>query len=320
VESINNNKALNIQTAWDGVQHNACASIMESLKEARVAELRKITKGEPLPPPVRQPLPVRDDVLAQALKEGRRALRTEYLANAVGDENVRAEYWRELKESIKMDEQSLERQNNRLAEEKLKEEATKFEAWINSEEAGLQSDPRSEALLNLIDQGMPGRAVSVVARQTLNTARLARLRWDGRLSAAKTEAKMLQDELEARKAGAAASAAAAGSASGGDQAMEHTRELGRLQGQVDQLQAQAKASMAREQALKEQVLVAEDAHKQLQQKHDEVYAKCSEHVTTIKQLQEKLKNKDVEKASAAPGTDSKRNTQDEPPKKCCVVM
>merc|ERR1719506_3395309 len=43
VENINNNKALNIQTAWDGVQHNACASIMESLKEARVAELRKIT-------------------------------------------------------------------------------------------------------------------------------------------------------------------------------------------------------------------------------------------------------------------------------------
>merc|ERR1719162_689544 len=78
VESINNNKAINIQSAWDGVQHNACASVMEELKQARVIELRKIAAGEPLPAPVRQPIPVRDEVLAQALKEGRRSLRAAY--------------------------------------------------------------------------------------------------------------------------------------------------------------------------------------------------------------------------------------------------
>merc|ERR1712070_670139 len=142
----------------------------------------------------------------------RRMLRAEFGANAVGDEKVRAEYWRELKESIKMDEQSVERKNNSLAEGQLRDAAREWEAWINNEEAALSTDPRSEALLNLIDKGMPGQAVSKVAREAINTARLSRVRSDGRLSAAKTEMKMLSDELEARKASAAASASSAGDA------------------------------------------------------------------------------------------------------------
>jgi len=320
VDSVNSNKALNIQSAWDAVQHNACADLVEELREATTTQLRKVANGAPLPSPAGLPLPVRDEILAQALKEGRRSLRKEFGSRAVGDEAVRSEYWRELKDSIQLDEQGLDRQNKKLAEEQLREAARSWEAWINGEGEGASSDPRSEELVKLIDKGMPSHPVSVVVREALNTARLSRLRWDGRVSAAKTEAKMLADELDSRKA--SASEAASVAAKDGSQAVEHVREVGRLQGQVEQLQTQVREAVMREQCMKEQVLAAEDGErkiKELQAQHDEVVEKCTDHIRTIKELSAKLKEKNQGGKAEAEDT-GKKPLEINVPKKCCAVM
>merc|ERR1712224_444638 len=91
----------------------------------------------------------------------------------------------------------------------------------------------------------------------------------------------------------AAAVAASTSAKDSDQAREQTREIGRLQGQVETLQAKVDAQ---EKMLKEQVTKHDEERHALQAKHDEVYEKCVEHVGRIKEMSKKQKEMEAEKA------------------------
>mmetsp|Transcript_89610 Transcript_89610/g.140231 ORF Transcript_89610/g.140231 Transcript_89610/m.140231 type:complete len:136 (+) Transcript_89610:38-445(+) len=129
---------------------------------------------------------------------------------------------------------------------------------------------------------------------------------------------MLSDELESRKANAQQISEA--TSRGNEQAMENTREIGRLQGQIDIAQTQAREALQREQELKEKLMVAESNFQQAKEKltdseqnyqkmkdrHDEVYEKCGEHVNTIKRMQREQKaNKAEEEDLVKPATKPK---------------
>merc|ERR1740117_2196078 len=131
------------------------------------------------------------------------------------------------------------------------------------------------------------------------------------MNAAKTENKMLADDLESRRA------VAAGAGGGGGDQAEHVREVGRMQGQVTALQQSAKDALAKELVQKDQVLKAEEEQKKLQAQYDEVMAKCGEHVQTIKSMQAQMREKEKAADTAAAGAPKPAPVQE--PKKCCVM-
>lgn len=187
VDALNSNKALNVSTAWDGVQHGACQSLSEELRATAVAELQKVRNGAPLPVPGGRPLPVSDDELGKAFKEVRKTLWDEWRSRAVGDDEVREEYWRDLEESLGIEEQELERANVMIAEKSLAAAGAEWSAWLR-EETGSASDPRSEALARLIAQGMPAKPCARAVQEALHASRMARIRWDGTMQAFQNQA------------------------------------------------------------------------------------------------------------------------------------
>merc|ERR1711920_165733 len=105
---------------------------------------------------------------------------------------------------------------------------------------------------------------------------------DSTANAHKAELRLVQQEL-ASKTSVAQVAGRLDEAT-----LEQTREVGRLQGQVDALQGQARESIQREKALREQVLEAEDAARREAQALSQATAKCKVQDEAIQRLQEQL--------------------------------
>lgn len=282
VQAVNTNAVLNVGNAWEQVQHSGCEALARELRDTTGSTLRRWRDGEALPHTGGHPLPVGDDVLAKALKESRQMLRREWRARAFGDEDVRSEYWRELRSGIAEDEQALEELNARKAEEELRRVGAEWEAWLMQDGEAAASDPRSEALALALGQGLPARPTSRAAREALHLARMARLKWDGTVDALKAELRLASGELAAR------TAVAQDVGRFNDVALEHTRELGQLQGQVDVLQNQAREAIQAERSLKEQVLKADAAMRNEKQAYEEVARKCKDLEETIRKLEEQV--------------------------------
>jgi len=283
VDSLNANQALNVMNAWDGVQHGACQTLAEELKKAAVDELRKVkNNGAPLPIMGGQPLPVSDESLQKALKEGRRALWEQWRSRAVGDDAVKSDYWEDIEGALEVEERELERQNVILAEQQLATAGAEWAAWLVEEKVSA-ADPRSEALSQLLERGVPLKPAARFVREALNSSRMARIRWDGEIHAKKAEIQLLSENLEAKK-----SAEAAG-ANDQDAALESTRELGRLQGQVNTMQEQAREAIQREKMMRDQVMEAEEATRKEQRAQVEVRQTVVAQERTIRDLEESVR-------------------------------
>jgi len=217
-------------------------------------------------------LPVRDDVLAKAVKELKRALRSEWTSRAVGGEEFRAEFWKEFKQSISSEEQSLIRQNESLGEDQLLSACSEWEAWLASEDAG-PGDPRSESLGRLVEQGVPALPLARAVQNALGAARMSRLKWDGRVSSTKAQLKMLTEELESKTQQATALdettvdlARAKGQVASLTRALESVRS--EYEGRAKDLDAAKNASLSAESAL-EQLRAEQAAHEQGSKKLDD---------------------------------------------------
>jgi len=301
------------------VQHTACEELSRELRQAASDEMRKVEEGEALPGAGGQQLPVRDDALARALKERRRALREEWAQRAVGDQDVKAEYWRGLKGRIADGEQSLEQLNVRLAEGKLHAAVAAWEAWISKESEVSASDPGAEVLSSLLERGVPGRAAARAVREALNAARMARIRWDGTADALKAELKLANDELASRREAAQAASKL------DDAALEQTREVGRLTGQIEALNTKALEAIQRERVLKEQIAQAEEATRQEQRGRAEAARKCQDLERTTGELRQQMadlkssagrtRDADASGSGATPG-----GSRGKQPKCSCSVM
>jgi hypothetical protein len=138
-------------------------------------------------------LPVPDDELTPALKTTRKRLSDEWRAQAIGDVAVKAEYWEDLIESLGYEERELERINVTLAEKTLATASADWTAWLGDEKAAA-NDPRSEALVQLIDQ-MPAKATVRAAGDALSALRLARRRWDDHSKDAIQRERILEEKV-----------------------------------------------------------------------------------------------------------------------------
>jgi len=253
VAALNEGSALNVVNSWAQVQHSSCESLLSELSERAAAELQKVRRGQPLPGGKR--LPVAEEELATVLKESRRQIREEWRGRAVGEEVLKAEYWKELKARLADDEKSLRQLNQRLADEQLRAAGADWEAWLGQADGKvLASDVRSQALLDLLDDSSwPSQPLARASREALASARLSRVRLDGALDAAKAELKLATDELASQAAAAASATRLEG------EQLQQNLEVSRLQGQVEALQTQAKEAIERERSLREQVLTAEES-------------------------------------------------------------
>jgi len=317
VEALNSEKALNVRSAWDQVQHTACASLSDELRKGAVAEMQKVKDGGPLPVPGGQALPVRDEVLVRTMKEGRRAMRDEWEARAVGDEPVRYRYWRDLKEGLAGEEKALEQLNARLGEEQLQVAGSDWVGWLAQEEEASASDPRSEALALLVDKGMPSQPTSRAVRDALNASRMARIRWDGSLAAMKAELKLVSDDLAVKTAAAEAANKL------DDTQLEQEREVGRLKGQVEALQNQAREAIKREKALREEAVESEERARREERMQEEERRRRGELERTVQDLEGKvseLRRELREASSAAQEATAKKPRRDSKPKCACNVM
>jgi len=137
------------------------------------------------------------------------------------------------------------------------------------------------ALAELVHE-MPAKPVARAVREALNASRLARMRWDGSMHSLKAEIQLLQDNAASRRVAEEASAA--------NESIEKSREIGRLQGQVDALQKQSKDAVQRERMLKEKVLEAEEDIRNEQKASVEIRQKCNNQEQTIQDLKETIAN------------------------------
>jgi len=244
-----------------------------------VLETRRVREGGPLPGIDAQTLPVRDDVLSSALKEGRRAVKQAWEASSIGDTAVIAGYWKELKECIVAEQKSLELCNAKLAEQQLQDAGKDWEAWLSQDAEALPSDPRSEALLLLLDKGTPYGPTIRAVRDALSLCRMSRIRFDSIHNALKAELRILSEDATANSAPADVNNRV------DDSQLEHTREVGRLKGQVDQLQNQAREAIQREKELREQALEQEENLRKEHRAAAEASKRCTEFEKRIRELE-----------------------------------
>lgn len=321
VDALNADNTLNVGNAWDMVQHNACNKLVSELREAALLETRKVREGGPLPAPAGQPLPVQDNLLSAALKDGRRALRQAWDETAIGDENVRAEYWKELKESVVAEQKSLEQLNVELSEQQLRNAGKDWEAWLSQETDAVAADPRSEALMLLLDKGTAYRPTVRVVRDVLSLARMSRIRFDSSQNALKAELRLVSEDLTSKNVAADVGTRV------DDSQLEQTREVGRLKGQVDQLQNQAREAIQREKELREQALESEESLRKEQRVSAEASKRNAEFEQKIRELeaQVSMAKREVERGQMETelngGYNGKgRRGKDPKPRCTCNVM
>lgn len=320
VDCMNSSQALNVHSAWEGVQHSACIALSDELRAAASDQLQRIARGGPLPVPGGPCLPVSDDVLAKAIEEGRRVLRQEWQSRALGDEAVRAEYWEDLQSAIAREEQALEAANAKVAEGMLREAGFEWEMWLQAEGELDINDPRAEALPNLLDRGVPARPAARAARDALNAARMARIRVNGTVSSLRSEKRLLESELASKVAAPAINHNIIE-----DKTLEQIGEAGRLKGQVETLQRQWRESVENEKNLRQKALDAQEDLRKEQTALSDARQLCETRRVENEYLQAKVKRLEEEAQAAPPRPPeaplAAKAGDDKPQPKCgCVVM
>jgi len=168
VNSMNESKALSIKGAWETVQHTACGSLSDELRNSACETLRTLAKGTPLPGGAQ--LPLTDEALRMVLRHQRHELKSQWEERAVGDEAVRKEYWQELKESLAREEFVVRQQNVRIADQRLVDALKHWQEWLDDENGTWASGERiSKDLGTLFDQ-MPAAPLSRTSRAAIEAA------------------------------------------------------------------------------------------------------------------------------------------------------
>lgn len=260
---LNEGKALSLTNAWDQVQHSSCESLSNELLLSARAHLRQIRLGGEIPG-LGRGLPLPDGLLTEALHLARGRLRQAWRERAVGDEAVKQQYWQDLKRGLQEEERSLVQLNEKMAADELQVPLMAWEEWLKDGSEANPSDPRSEALAVLIRRGLPHGEATRSACEALAAARAARLRSDNSIRLLRTEIESRSTSInEARKYA-------------GDTQIEQTRELGRLQGQVEVMQDQLREAGAQERLLREKLFEVEERFRKEHAKSTQALAKCDE--------------------------------------------
>mmetsp|Transcript_152243 Transcript_152243/g.276961 ORF Transcript_152243/g.276961 Transcript_152243/m.276961 type:complete len:1086 (-) Transcript_152243:49-3306(-) len=166
VELMNIQKQLNLKTAWESVQHTTCKSLSEKLRGVALVTLHTLTAGEKLAGGAQ--LPLTDEALRMVLRQQRHELKERWDEESIGEEAVRREYWQELKESFAREERLVTQQNARLADQRLKDALTKWQDWLDDDNAG--ESPIAVGDLGYIMERMPFSPLSRASRAAIEAA------------------------------------------------------------------------------------------------------------------------------------------------------
>uniref|UniRef100_A0A7S4Q2C9 GB1/RHD3-type G domain-containing protein n=1 Tax=Alexandrium monilatum TaxID=311494 RepID=A0A7S4Q2C9_9DINO len=176
VTAMNEDSVLSIRGAWDSVQHSACVNLTEELRTNFCGGLRAMAEGKPLPNGAQLPMP--DESLEQVLKEQRNRVKVIWQQQAVGDEEVRLEYWKELEEQLHLDENAVRERNVRLADKQLSDAGQRWLQWLEDDAGSRTAGERAcQELLGLM-QRMPSAPLCRAAATALEASarRVARAR------------------------------------------------------------------------------------------------------------------------------------------------
>mmetsp|Transcript_85710 Transcript_85710/g.239572 ORF Transcript_85710/g.239572 Transcript_85710/m.239572 type:complete len:766 (+) Transcript_85710:812-3109(+) len=168
VEALNNNKALSTKGAWDTVQHSACGNLADELRSAASQTLRALATGQKLQGGAQ--LPMTSDALHTVLRDQRRALKSQWVERAVGDEAVRKEYWQELKDSLEEEETSVWQQNTRLADQQLKEVIERWQEWLDDDNGATSTGEQISKDFGRLWDRMPSAPLSRAGRAAIEAA------------------------------------------------------------------------------------------------------------------------------------------------------
>lgn len=94
VDTLNSSQALNVKTAWEGVQHSVCAALIDELHGVAHAKLHEICNGATLTSG--RALPVSNDELQRAYKQQKHQVKAQWQARFLGDDAVSREYYQDL--------------------------------------------------------------------------------------------------------------------------------------------------------------------------------------------------------------------------------
>jgi len=159
---------LSVKGAWETVQHTACGSLSDELRNQACATLRTLASGAQLPGGASLPMP--DEALRMVLRHQRHELKSQWEERAVGDEVVRKEYWQELKVSLEREEAVVKQQNARVADQRLVEALRFWQEWLDDDSGSRASGERVAKDLGTLMDAMPSAPLSRTARAAIEAA------------------------------------------------------------------------------------------------------------------------------------------------------
>lgn len=158
---------------------------------------------------VRPCVPLSDVALRALLDQHRRELKANWDSRAIGDEQVRAEYWKDLEDALMPEEEMVRKQNSRFGNQRLAGPLEQWQKWLASDTSTWQTGEillddlialmermPAEPLARTTRTALEGAGRRVVALEQALTERKAT---QTQLSASTAELQSLREELRAAK-------------------------------------------------------------------------------------------------------------------------
>jgi hypothetical protein len=168
VTAMNESQILNVKGAWDTVQHTACGSLSDELRNQACAWLRALSSGQCMEGGVQLPMP--DPALGSLIEEQRQRLRGMWEQQAVGDEATRMEYWRELLESLVPEEFLIKEWNNKIADQQLAVVCESWRRWLDDKHGTWQVGEQVVNDMSALMENVPATALSRAAAASIEAA------------------------------------------------------------------------------------------------------------------------------------------------------
>eukprot|EP00434_Breviolum_minutum_P012873 symbB.v1.2.011346.t1/scaffold745.1/size165919/3 len=165
---MNEGKQLNVRNAWDAVQHTSCGSLADELRGIASQKLKLLKSGQKLPDDVQ--LPLTDDALRALFRKQRHELKERWEEQAVGDEEVRKEYWQELKETLAREEIQVRQQNGRMADQQLAAALKLWQDWLDNPDGTVEEGEKISADLGKLLDQLPSNTVTRGGRSAIEAA------------------------------------------------------------------------------------------------------------------------------------------------------
>jgi len=279
VESLNENKMVSVKGAWETVQHAACMTLTDELRNRASAVLRSLAKGEKLPSGAQ--LPLNEEALIQVFEKQRQEIKADFDRQAVGDEAVRREYWQELQDSIGRDETAVRQKNNSFADRNLGDALKAWQTWCAGQTHTMRDGNQIVENLSTLMERMPAGPLARTSRTALESA-------VRRLCAASTAINEAQASKQAEADREAAQEAEA-------QLRKTQAELREAREQVQKLAADISGYRTREHDLKSEGRLLGDRDAAMRADIDQARSEAAMHLAERAKLEEQVKLHAAEK-------------------------